>query len=192
MRNEKVSKNHCCIPAPMHENFRYQNFLKRQIFCPCEAKKFNVEQWHPLRMSKIFRYPKFSETLMVRTKFWGTVRQKKFQRKKWYPPPHLLSIIFFQTRKILKHKGSLTKFFGPVKQKNFDKTLMPPPLMHKIFRYQIFFWNTEGFSYEVFRHCETKIFRQKIVISPYAKFFSIPEVFSYTELFQHNFLVLWD
>ena len=39
MRNEKVSTNHCCIPAPMHENFRYQNFLKRQIFCPCEVLK---------------------------------------------------------------------------------------------------------------------------------------------------------
>ena len=39
MRSEKVSTNHCCIPAPMHENFRYQNFLKRQIFCPCEVSK---------------------------------------------------------------------------------------------------------------------------------------------------------
>ena len=37
--------------------------------------------------------------------------------------------------------------------------VIPPPLIHKFFRYQKF-CETEGTPYEVFRSCETKNFRQ--------------------------------
>ena len=101
-----------------------------------------------------------------------TVRQKKVKRKSWYIP------------KMPK------KFWNPKKVKH---QLVPPPNVSATWVKKQFphnrdtpniqkiliperFWNTEGFSYQIFWYCETKKFQQKIVINPsYAWIFSIPE-----------------
>ena len=78
----------------------------------------------------------------------------------------LWSIKYFDTRSSWNTKGfPSTEIFGTVRQKNFDgKSWYSPPLL------SINFFTTgnflkhsaEGFLYEIFRHCETKKFRQKI------------------------------
>ena len=70
--------------------------------------------------------------------------------------------------------------------------ISPPLLLSTVFSTLENFWNTQGISYEVFRYCETKIFQTEGCDIPLCNFFSIPEVSSYIELFEHNFLVLRD
>ena len=140
--------------------FDTPNFLKHwrdahEIFRHCETKNFRRKIVIPPIMHKIFRYPKFSETLKgCPRNFFGTVRQKIFDGKTWYP---LVCIKFFDTPNFLKH------------------------------------WRD---AHEIFRHCETKIFRLKIVICPLLSinFFRYQKTSgkqkgSFTKLFLS---VLWD
>ena len=73
-------------------------------------------------------------------------------------------------------KGSPKKSFGS-KTKNFRrKMLIPPSLIQTLSRPE----NNEtqkDSPYEIFRHCETKKFRRKILILPYPQIFSLPELF---------------
>ena len=57
--------------------------------------------------------------------------------------------------------------------------------MHEIFRCQKIFWKTEGFHYEVFRHCETKKFRRKYVI-PLPPHPVIHKFFTYQNFFENQ------
>ena len=74
----------------------------------------------------------------------------------------------FDTITFLKYRGPPRKIFGSVGRKNYRrKNVIPhPPPVHKTFSIPKIFWNTEGFHYEVFRSCETKKVRQKIVTWP--------------------------
>ena len=69
-----------------------------------------------------------SETLKGSfTKFFGTVRQKIFDGKLWYP---LLRIKFFDTPNFLKHWRDAHEIFGHCETKNFRRknvTTPPPP-----------------------------------------------------------------
>ena len=91
-------------------------------------------------MHKIFRYQKYSETPKgSTTKFFGTVRQKNFDGKSWYPPP-LLSLTFFDTRDFLKHRKVPRRNFSALWDKKFCRRKLdtPPPLIHKLFGYRKF------------------------------------------------------
>ena len=66
------------------------------------------------------------------TKFFGTVRQKIFDGKLWYP---LLCIKFFDTPNFLKHWRDAHEIFRHCETKNFRRKIVIPPIMHKIFRY---------------------------------------------------------
>ena len=59
----------------------------------------------------------------------------------------------------------LRVFFRTVRRKKNDRKSWypPPPLSQTFFDIRVFL-NTEGFPYKFFRHCETNIFQQKIVI----------------------------
>ena len=60
-------------------------------------------------------------------------------------------------------EGFPTKTFGTVRQKTLTKPWCPPTLQ-ETFRYHVLLRNTEGFPFEFFRHCQTKINQQKIVM----------------------------
>ena len=52
-----------------------------------------------------------------------------------------------------------------------------------IFRYPKLVTHIKGFRYENFRHCETKIFRRKILILPHPPL--IHKLFRYPKLMKH-------
>ena len=97
--------------------------------------------------------------------FWHC-ETKIFQKESWYSPPSypktlLLPEIFRNTAQ----NGSPTKIFGTVRQKTFDGKSWHNPLKHKNLRYPKLM-TTKRFPYGIFRHCETKNFRGKILILP--------------------------
>ena len=77
-------------------------------------------------------------------------------------------------------KGSFTMFFGTVRLKIFDGKSWYSPFLSINFLATGNFLkhSTEGFPYEIFRHCETKNFRRKILIlpPPLIQTFSVPEI----------------
>ena len=62
-------------------------------------------------------------------------------------------------------KGWSTKCFSTLRQKNSTEKLQPPYLSLTFFGNRSW-WSTEGLPYEIFRHCETKIFRKILLIFP--------------------------
>ena len=65
-------------------------------------------------------------------------------------------------------KGSTTKNFGKVRQKFLKKNRDKPRLLlSKKFAKSKVFRNTEMFPHEIFRHCETKKYQQRILKSPF-------------------------
>ena len=79
--------------------------------------------FRPPLIHRLFRYQKFCKAKNgSSTNFFGTVRQKKFDRKSRYSlQPPLFSIYFFETRNFLKHRSEkfLYEIFGTVRQKFF-------------------------------------------------------------------------
>ena len=148
------------------------------------------------------------------TEFFGTVRQKTFDKESWYSPSPLIHKFFRRQKLCETKKGSSTRFFGTVREQIFYRKSWSSPHRHKVFRYpklmkhwrvplqkfsalwgkkfstedldtptphpapptllSINFFatrnflkhSTEGFPYEIFRHCETKNFWQRIVTLP--------------------------
>ena len=83
-------------------------------------------------------------------------------RRKIVIPPLLSIKYFFSYQKFSEtaQKGSPMKFFGTVRQKIFDgKSWYPPSFIHNFFFATGLFLKhgSEGFHYEIFRHCEKKI-----------------------------------
>ena len=123
------------------------------------------------------------------------MRQKIFDGKSWHNP---LKHKIFRYPKLWHTKDSPTKFFGTVRQKIFDgKSWYSPFLSINFFATGNFLkHSTEGFPYEISRHCETKNFRRKILILPLL----IHKLFRYRKISetQHrrvplrNFSALWD
>ena len=77
-----------------------------------------------------------------------------------------LSIKLFDTQNFLKHRRDSLRNDSIL----WNKTILTEnrdtrPLSYPShFSIPEIFWNTEGFLYEYFRHCEAKIFQQKVVI----------------------------
>ena len=94
---------------------------------------------------------------------------KNFRRKILILPPLSLIQTFSVPEINVTVKDSPTEIFGNVRQKisteNLDTPLPPPLLSINFFATGNFLkHSTEGFTYKIFRHCETKNFRWKIVI----------------------------
>ena len=90
---------------------------------------------------------------------FGAVRQK-VPTKPWCPPP-LLCMKIFAKRIFLKQHQSVFQWNVSVQwDKNFDgkSWYSPSPLIQTFSVPEI----SEGFPYEIFRHCETKNFWRKI------------------------------
>ena len=164
---QKFRRKIVILPPPPYPNFfDTRNYCNNKGF-PYKIfrqwdKKFSTENLDtpPPSFLQIFSGPEVSETLKDSpTNFFGTVRQKIFDRKSWNsppPPPPLLSVNFFATGRFLKH-------------------------------------STEGFTYQIHRHCETKNFRRKNVIPPSMhKIFRYPKFSETFRACPRNFLALWD
>ena len=86
-------------------------------------------------------------------------------------------------------------FFGTVGQKISDgKTWYPPPSYPKIFSLPEFFWNTKGFSHEVFRYFQIKNIRRKTVRTPplsNSKLFHTRSFLKHKRVPPRSFLALW-
>ena len=76
----------------------------------------------------------------------------------------LLFINFFDTRIIVKHRRVRLRSFSVLWDNKFSEENRDIPLICIKFFDTRNYWNTEGFPYENFWHCETKIFQGKIVI----------------------------
>ena len=93
-------------------------------------------------MHKIFRYPKFSETLKGCPRNILALWDQKSSTENRdtpssLPPPPLLSIIFFDTRFFPIHRSERFPYeiFEHWDKKNFDTKSWDKSLKHKIFRY---------------------------------------------------------
>ena len=109
-----------------------------------------------------FSIPEISKTLKGSpTKFFGTVRQKIFDRKSWYSlfPPSSVIHNFFRYKKFCEtQKGSTTKFFDTVRQQIFYWKWWYFPLRHKIFRYPKLSETQKGSSTKLFGTVRQKFF----------------------------------
>ena len=77
-----------------------------------------------------------------------------------------LSVTFFDARNYWNTEGFPYEILGTVRQKIFDGNswYSPPLLSINFFATEKFLkHSTEGFAYEIFRHCQTKKFRPKLV-----------------------------
>ena len=138
---------------PMPQIFRNIE-LHYEVFQYCDTKTFRQKIMISPTLSlifNIFRCQKFSETQKDSpAKFLVTVRQV-FDRKSWWsfrPFSPLLSLNFFATVKILKHKteGFLDELFRYCGTKEFRKIVIPPKFSRilNFFEYPSFFWNSGG------------------------------------------------
>ena len=107
-----------------HENFRH-----------CETKKFRRKIVIPSIMHKIFRYPKFSETLKGCPRNFSALWDQNFSTEKRDTP--FSSIKLFETKNFLKKSRiPLRKFSALWDIKISTENCDMPPLIHKFFRYQ--------------------------------------------------------
>ena len=89
----------------------------------------------------------------------------KNSRPKIVIPPYYAWILF-DTPKFLKHRSVLRCIFLLLWDKNFwQKRDTLPLLSMRVFYMNFFFWNTDMFPYEFFRHSDTICFRRKIEIT---------------------------
>ena len=142
----------------------------------------------PPLIHKLFGHRKFSETQhrRVTLRNFSALWDKKFSTENLdTPPPPLHPLIqTFSIPEINERlKGSPTAFFGTVRQKVFEGNLDTSPSLLSI----NFFATTnflkhsiEGFLYEMFRYCETKIFDGKSWHNPLKH-----KIFRYPKLMTH-------
>ena len=127
------------------------------------------KSWHNPLKHKIFRYPKLMTHRKVYLRNFSALWDKKFWTENHDPPP--LIHIFFRYRNFswTQHRRVPLQSFSVLRDKristeNFDT---PPFLSINLFVTGNFpKHSTKGFPCKVFRHCETKKFRRKILILP--------------------------
>ena len=112
-------------------------------------------------------------------KFFGAVRQKKFERKLWYSLHPHMSTNFVDTWSFVKRsRVSPTKCFGTARQKKSTEDRDVTPFIINFFD-TLSLWNTKGFPCKNFRHYETTNFRRKkldMLPSSYPYTLSLTEV----------------
>ena len=180
MRQKILDGKSWYSPSPLiHKLFRYRKFSETQRrrfqlrnFSALWDKKFSTENLDtppPPSYPLIFSLPEIFWNTAQKgspTKFFGTVRQKKFRQKIENRDITLWSIKFFDTRNSWNTKGFPLRKFSELWDKKFStKNLdpLPPPLKHKLFRYRKIFWNTapNGSSTKCFGIVRQKIFDRK-------------------------------
>ena len=85
-------------------------------------------------------------------------------------PPVLSIYCFSLTEVFWNTMAPWRSCFGPVRYKNFRLSRQASFSFAGNYSIPEFIRNTEGLSWEIYRHCETKIFQRKIVIPFCIKF----------------------
>ena len=165
----KISTEDRDMPPLVH-NF----FSMPEIFWKTEGFLYKAFRFGPVRQKNSMKPwcpSSYAWKFSIKEFFWNTkvfsngifwYSETKTFRWKIVIPPSLLSIKFFPYQKFLEtQNGSLAKFFRSCQKKNFDKTVKFPPSFARKFSIPEFFRHTEVFSYEFYRHCETKILNEK-------------------------------
>ena len=193
---KKLSMENCDTHI-MHKNVRYPKFSETMRGCPRNFSALWDQNFPtgkrdtPVFILKTFWNRIFSQKQWGSlTKVFGTVRQKIFDGKLWYP---LLSINVFDTPNFLKHWRGAHQVFRHCETKTFRRENVIPPFSSiKLFE-TVYFLRNSGISNESFPHCETKSFRRKIVIPPSKhKLFRYPNFSETLNGCPRNFLALWD
>ena len=177
----KIFRRKLVIPSIMHETFRYPNFFRNiegmptKFFGTVRQKIFDGNLWYPLLCIKIFDTPKFRKHWRGAHEIFRHCETKNFRRKHVIPPFMHKNFPIPQT--FWNIEGMPTKFFSTVRQNFFDGNLWYPFLCIKFFDTPNFLKHWRD-AHKIFRHCETKTFRRKIVIpSIMHKIFPIPQTF---------------
>ena len=133
---QKIFDGKTWYPLVCIDIFDTPKFLKHwrdahEIFRHCETKKFRRKLVIPPIMHKIFSIPQiFWNIEGMPTNIFGTVRQKNFDGKTWYP---LVCIKFFDTLNFLEHLGHAHEIFWHCETKNFRRKNVIPPFSSIIF-----------------------------------------------------------
>ena len=131
----------------------------------------------------LFHARNFLKHRGVASRIFSVQRDKKFSTKNCDNP--LLCI------KFLTHWKAPHEVFGQCETVSFSKENCDTPHPHiDNFSYiPEIFWNIKKVPDDVFRHCETKLFWQKLVIPPAFSSipFGIPEFFWNTKMFRYKF-----
>ena len=137
----KIFRRKFVIPSIIHKIFRYLKLSGTLKGCPkkffgnMRSKNFAGKRdtryytWN-FSIPQIFR-----NIERKRTKLFGTVRQKVFNWKMWYP---LLCIKFFDTSIYLEHWRDAHKIFRLSETENFCRKNLISFIIHEIFRYPNF------------------------------------------------------
>ena len=186
MRQKIFDENLDTPPSPLiHKLFRYRKFSEthRRMF---QLRNFSA-MWDKNFRRKILILhppPSYPYTFSLPEIFWntppkgsstkcfGTVRQKIFDRKSWHSPSPLIHKLF-RCRKLseTQHRRVHLQNFSALWNKklsteNLDTPPSPFLSIHFFAAGNFLKHSTEGFTYKIFRHCETKNFRRKILILP--------------------------
>ena len=97
-------------------------------------------------------------------------------------PSHTQTSSLPETFRNTAQNGPPSKFFGTARQKKSTKNREIILLSIKFF-HTWNQWHPRGLPYEIFRHCETKTFRQKLLILPPRP--SRPQTYSFPETFRN-------
>ena len=143
-----------------------------------QAGQKNVT-YNPLRR-KIFPYMELRTHYMVPLQsFFGHCKKKNWQKNVIFPPysrpPALLhKLLRYRNFSSTQHTRVPIRKFSTLWDEKFlegnrDAPSLhppPPPPLPRNFSILDILWNTEGFPYEVFRQCETKVSRQRVMTTP--------------------------
>ena len=125
-----------------------------EIFRHYETKIFRRKLVIPPIMHKIFRYPRFSETLKGFPRNFSALWDKKFRRKLVIP---LLCIKISRYPKTSETLKGCPRNFSALWDKIFDENLWYPHLCIKFFDTQVS-WNIEGMPTKFFGNVRHKNF----------------------------------
>ena len=157
----------------MHENFWHPKISGKnwrahlRYFWVMRLKIFDWKSWHTPFLHKTFHYPKIVKHQKVSVRNFSVLCVKQFSLfsdwKSWYsfPLPPLIHKSFrywnfSETPKVLRN----------CKTTSFRQKIATYPSYAQIVLRPEFFWNTEGFLYEISRYYETTSSRRQIVIIP--------------------------
>ena len=139
----------------------------RRFFGPVRQKIFDEKRDTLFSSINHFETKNFLKNSGIPLRIFRHCETWKIRRKIVIPLPLLIHKRFCPTRTFLKHRVvPWWSFFGLVRWKKFRQNREASPSFDWNFSMPEFLRNTEGFSYEFYRHCETKLFQRSLVISP--------------------------
>ena len=183
-----------------------------EIFRHCETKNFRrriliLPLLSPHLLSKLFRHPKLMKNWKIPLRKFSAVWDNFFRRKIVILPPPSSPFFheLFRYRKFseTQHKRVPLRNVSVLRDKRFSPENLilrpPPPLSIDFFATGLFLKrSTESCPCEIFRHCETKNFRRRILILPLLSPHLLSKLFRHPKLMKHwkiplrKFSALWD